>query len=51
MGTIRATVACYNNSGWSKLDDMQSVRAYHRAIINGGKVYVVGGGPGGSVPA
>ena len=38
-----ATVACYNNAGWSKLDDLQSTRYYHRAIINGDKVYVVGG--------
>ena len=37
------TVACYNNAGWSKLDDLQSTRAWHRAIINGDKVYVVGG--------
>ena len=38
-----ATVACYSNSGWSKLDDLQSVRYDHRAIINGDKVYVIGG--------
>ena len=38
-----ATVACYNNAGWSKLDDLQSARRGHRAIINGDKVYVVGG--------
>ena len=38
-----ATVACYNNPGWSKLDDLQSARRGHRAIINGDKVYVVGG--------
>ena len=37
------TVACYNNSGWSKLDDLQSARSGHRAIINGDKVYVIGG--------
>ena len=42
-GSKVATVACYSNSGWSKLDDLQSVRAYHRAIINGNKVYVIGG--------
>ena len=30
-----ATVACYNNAGWSRLDDLQSARYYHRAIING----------------
>ena len=50
-GTINNRVACYNNAGWSKLDDLQSVRAYHRAIINGNKLYVVGGGPGGGLPA
>ena len=38
-----ATVACYNNVGWSRLDDLQSIRQYHRAIINGDKVYIVGG--------
>ena len=38
-----ATVACYNNAGWSRLDDLQSTRHYSRAIINGDKVYVVGG--------
>ena len=38
-----ATVACYNGSGWTKLDDLQSPRYQHRAIINGDKVYVVGG--------
>ena len=37
------TVACYNNSGWSRLDDLQSARGNHRAIINGDKVYVIGG--------
>ena len=41
--TAVATVACYNNSGWSKLDDLQSGRYNHRAIINGNKVYVIGG--------
>ena len=28
---------------WSRLDDLQSTRVNHRAIINGSKVYVVGG--------
>ena len=42
-GAEVATVACYNNAGWSKLDDLQSTRHYHRAIVNGDKVYVVGG--------
>ena len=38
-----ATVACFNNSGWSRLDNLQSPRRGHRAIINGDKVYVIGG--------
>ena len=38
-----ATVACYNSSGWSRLDDLQTARQDHRAIINGDKVYVIGG--------
>ena len=42
-GAAVATVACYNKSGWSKLDDLQSIREEHRAIINGDKVYVIGG--------
>ena len=45
-GSIVATVACYNNVGWSRLDDLQSIRRNHRAIINGDKVYVIGGGSG-----
>ena len=42
-GSYVATVACYDNAGWSRLDDLQSTREWHRAIINGDKVYVVGG--------
>ena len=42
-GSEVATVACYNNAGWSRLDDLQSTRRHHRAIINGDKVYVIGG--------
>ena len=42
-GSVVTTVACYNSAGWSKLDDLQSVRQYHRAITNGDKVYVIGG--------
>ena len=42
-GPYVATVACYNNAGWSRLDDLQSTRRWHRAIINGDKVYVIGG--------
>ena len=37
------TVACFNNAGWSRLDDLQSTRYDHRAIVNGDKVYVIGG--------
>jgi len=42
-GSQVATVACYNNEGWSRLDDLQSTRYAHRAIINGDKVYIIGG--------
>ena len=38
-GSNVATVACYSNAGWSRLDDLQSTRYYPRAIINGDKVY------------
>ena len=38
-----ATVACYSKSGWNRLDDLQSARNGHSAIINGDKVYVIGG--------
>ena len=41
-----ATVGCYNNSGWRKLDDLQSPRIWYRAIINGDKVYAIGGNSG-----
>jgi len=37
------TVACYSRSGWSRLDDLQSPRDQGRAIINGDKVYLIGG--------
>jgi len=39
----RVVVACYNSSGWSRLDDFQSPRYGHQAIINGDKIYVIGG--------
>ena len=42
-GTVVDTVARYNNAGWSRLDDLQSIRRDHRAIINGDKVYIIGG--------
>ena len=41
-GSLVATVACYS-AGWSRLDDLQSTRRYHRAIVNGDKVYIIGG--------
>ena len=31
------------HTGWSRLDDLQSTRHEHRAIVNDDKVYVVGG--------
>ena len=42
-GSDVATVACYNKAGWSRLEDLHYTRRNHRAIINGDKVYVVGG--------
>ena len=44
--TTIATVACYNQTGWSQLADLQSARGNHRAIVNGDKIYVVGGDTG-----
>ena len=38
-----ATVASYNEDGWTKLEDLQSTRHGHRAIVNGDKVFVIGG--------
>ena len=38
-----ATVACYSNLKWERLDYLQSVLLGHRAIINADKVYVIGG--------
>ena len=42
-GTTISTVACYNEKGWNKLDNLQSTRTGHRSIVNGDKVYVIGG--------
>ena len=42
-GATVSTVACYNANGWTKLDDLQTGRYAHRAIINGDKVYIIGG--------
>ena len=38
-----AMVHCYNNASWSRLNDLQSSRYAHRAIVNGDKVYIIGG--------
>lgn len=43
QGIAKSTVACFNNSKWSKLDGLQSPRHAHRAIVNEEKVFVVGG--------
>ena len=42
-GSPLRTVACYNSAGWTKLDDLQTARYAHRAVVNGDKVYVIGG--------
>ena len=36
-------VALYNDDGWKRLDDLQSKREGHRAIVNGDKIFVIGG--------
>ena len=36
-------VACYNNAGWSRLDNLQAARRGFRAINNGKKIYLIGG--------
>ena len=36
-------VYCYKNASWSRLNDLQSSRYAHRAIVNGDKVYIIGG--------
>ena len=42
-GIAKSTVACYNDSKWTKLDGLQAPRHAHRAIVNEEKVYVIGG--------
>ena len=42
-GSPLRTVACYNSAGWTKLDDLQTARYAHRAVVNGDKVYLIGG--------
>ena len=36
-------VASYNDDGWKRLDDLQSKREGHRAIVNGDNIFVIGG--------
>ena len=36
-------VALYNDDGWKRLDDLYSKREGHRAIVNGDKIFVIGG--------
>ena len=36
-------VALYNEDGWKRLADLQTQRKGHRAIVNGDKVFVIGG--------
>ena len=36
-------VALYNDDGWKRLDDLHSKREGHRAIVNGDKIFVIGG--------
>ena len=42
-GTYLSTVASFDGSSRMKLNDLHSSRRAHRAIVNGNKVYVVGG--------
>ena len=42
-GTFLSTVASFDGISWKKLNDLNSARRAHRAIVNGNKVYVVGG--------
>lgn len=42
-GTFLSTVASFDGISWEKLNDLHSSRRAHRAIVNGNKVYVVGG--------
>ena len=41
-GASLANVYLYNSSGWTRLDNLHTSREYHRAIINGDKIYVIG---------
>ena len=38
-----STVARFDGSIWTKLDDLHAARRGHRAIVNGDEIYVVGG--------
>ena len=49
-GTFISTVASFDGSSWKQLNDLLSSRRAHRAIVNGNKIYVVGGqGNGGNL--
>ena len=41
---VVATVGSFNGEGWKQLDNLQSPRYGHRAIVNAEKVFVIGGG-------
>ena len=47
-GAFLSTVASFDGINWKKLNDLNSARRAHRAIVNGNKVYVVGGQGNGS---
>ena len=42
-GSAVATVACFNGTDWMRLNDLQSPRYGHRAIMNGDKINIIGG--------
>ena len=43
INNFLSTVARFDGSIWKKMDDLHSARRGHRAIVNGNKIYVVGG--------
>lgn len=43
-------VALYNDDGWHRLANLHTKREGHRAILNGDKIFVVGGLTGGKYP-
>ena len=36
-------VALYNDDGWKRLENLHSKHEGHRAIVNGDKIFVIGG--------